>query len=147
MPFVIPEKGSINEMWATQSENIQTCSRFYSPFVKLHLNLINVNLYTVDTIITKASNCFKQVTIRALTNVWIDKNTKCGTIYIITLLTLYWIKLLRVRMDWGRLVVKARLFLKLTSHLFTKDTKLYRLCEGLNRVELKSLSLRAWERQ
>ena len=60
MPFVIPEKGSINnEMWATQSESIQTCSILYSPFVKPHLNLINVNLpITVDTIITKASNCF-----------------------------------------------------------------------------------------
>ena len=47
----------------------------------------------------------------------------------------------------GRLVVKARLFLKLTSHLFTEDTELYRLCKGLNRRELKSLSLRACERQ
>ena len=50
-------------------------------------------------------------------------------------------------MAWGRLVVKARLFLKSTWHLFMNDRKLYRLCEGLNRMELNSLSLRACERQ
>ena len=41
-------------------------------------------------------------------------------------------------------MVKARLFLKSTSQLFMDDRKLYRLCEGLNRMEL---SLRACERQ
>ena len=42
-----------------------------------------------------------------------------------------------------RRVVKARLLLKLTSHLFLEGSKLYSLCEGLHKVELKSLSLKS----
>ena len=42
-----------------------------------------------------------------------------------------------------RRVVKARLFLKLTSLLFLERNKLYSLCEGLHIIELKSLSLKS----
>lgn len=39
-------------------------------------------------------------------------------------------------------VIKVRWLLNLTSHLFLEGTKLYSSCKGLNRMELKSLSLK-----
>jgi len=45
-----------------------------------------------------------------------EKHIQCGTIFIIALLTLWWIELLRARMALGHCVVKARLLLKLTLH-------------------------------